>query len=282
MKILTFDIEEWFHILDNKSTENELQWNKYETRIHKNVDRILEFLVLKKLNATFFIVGWIAEKYPEVVKKIDELGFEIGSHTHMHQLVYRQTKHQFSEDIKKSIYILESITNKKVTSFRAPGFSITEKNKWAFEVLYENGIKKDSSVFPSHRSHGGFPSYGITSPSRLSYNGIELKEFPISTFSFFNNNFIYSGGGYFRVSPYPLINFLSKKSDYIMAYFHPRDFDSDQPVIPNLTTFRRFKSYVGISSCMLKLNKWVDEFDFTDLRVADNSFDWDIAPIVKV
>ena len=103
MKILTFDIEEWFHILDNTSTKNELQWNNYEERIHKNMDKIFNLLQKHNLKATFFVVGWIAKKYPSIIKKIDRLGYEIGSHTHMHQLMYNQTKTEVEKDLKKSI-----------------------------------------------------------------------------------------------------------------------------------------------------------------------------------
>ena len=127
MKILTFDIEEWFHILDNYSTKKELQWIKYEERIYRNMDKIFGLLHDNKLKATFFVVGWIAEKYPSIIKKIDNLGHEIGSHTHYHQLMYNQSKSQIEKDLKKSISTLENITGKKVKYFRAPGFSITEK-----------------------------------------------------------------------------------------------------------------------------------------------------------
>ena len=127
MKILTFDIEEWFHILDNKSTKTETNWNRYEERINQNMDKIFQFLKINNLKATFFVVGWIAEKYPQIVKKIDSLNFEIGSHTYYHQLMYEQSRKEISEDLIKSIDIIEQITGKKVQYFRAPGFSITEK-----------------------------------------------------------------------------------------------------------------------------------------------------------
>ena len=282
MNILTFDVEEWFHILDNQSTKTETEWLKYEVRIHQNMERIFQFLTKHNLSATFFVVGWIAKKYPEVVKKIDKLGFEIGSHTYMHQLMYEQSPREVEEDLKQSIYVLEDLTGKKVRSFRAPGFSITKKNKWAFEVLASQGITHDCSVFPAGRAHGGLPSYKEAVPSRLICNGVELKEFPINTTCVFGNSWIFSGGGYFRLSPYPFVKKWSKKSDYIMTYFHPRDFDPDQPIIKELSLTRKFKSYVGLKSCMTKLNKWVGEFDFIDLKTADMLIDWDQVPIIKI
>ena len=283
MKILTFDIEEWFHILDNKSTKTETNWNKYEERINQNMDKIFQFLKINNLKATFFVVGWIAEKYPHIVKKIDSLNFEIGSHTYYHQLMYEQSRKEISEELIKSIDIIEQITGKKVQYFRAPGFSITEKNKWAFEVLINNGITHDCSVFPASRAHGGIPSYKLAIPSRLIYNGLELKEFPINTTKLlFNNDWIYSGGGYFRLTPYNLIKYWSSKSDYIMTYFHPRDFDPDQPMIKELSNFRKFKSYVGLKSSMKKLNRWVNDFEFIDIKKADETINWKKVPVVKL
>ena len=282
MKILTFDIEEWFHILDNKSTKTETNWNRYEERINQNMDKIFQFLKINNLKATFFVVGWIAEKYPHIVKKIDSLNFEIGSHTYYHQLMYEQSPKEISEDLIKSIDIIEQITGKKVQYFRAPGFSITEKNKWAFEVLINNGITHDCSVFPASRAHGGIPSYKLAIPSRLIYNGLELKEFPINTTKLLFNDWIYSGGGYFRLTPYNLIKYWSSKSDYIMTYFHPRDFDPDQPMIKELSNFRKFKSYVGLKSSMKKLNRWVNDFEFIDIKKADETINWKKVPIVKL
>ena len=282
MNILTFDIEDWFHILDNKKSKTENDWSSYESRIHKNTDIILELLEKNNLKATFFILGWIAKKHPEIVKKIYDLGFEIGSHTHMHQLVYSQNYYEFYSDVEMSIKILEDITGNKVESFRAPGFSIMEKNKWAFEVLYKLGIRKDSSIFPASRAHGGFPAYNCSRPSLISYNGHVLKEFPINTFNLFGNPIIFSGGGYFRICPYFLIKMLSSSSDYIMSYFHPRDFDFNQPILPGLSRFRRFKSYVGLKDSKLKLDKWLNDFSFIDLKTADQNIQWENSKLVEL
>ena len=282
MKILTFDIEEWFHILDNDSTKTLREWSNFESRIHTNMDKIFDLLEKSNLKATFFVVGWIAEKYPEIIKKIDSFGSELGSHTNMHQLMYEQNRAEVKEDLLKSIDILQSITGKKVTSFRAPGFSITEKNKWVLEVLAENGITHDSSIFPAGRAHGGFPSYSIAKPSIIELNGYKLKEFPINTASILSKKWIYSGGGYFRLTPYSLIKYWSKSSNYIMTYFHPRDFDPGQPMIKELSLSRKFKSYVGLSNCMHKLEKWTTDFKFTDLEEADKSIDWSNAPRIKL
>ena len=282
MKILTFDIEEWFHILDNDSTKTEKNWVNYESRIHQNMERIFDVLETTNTKASFFVLGWIAEKYPEIVRAISDKGYEIGSHTTMHQLVYQQDKNQFQSDVERSIKSLEDISGEKVKMFRAPGFSITEKNKWAFEVLFELGIEIDSSVFPAKRAHGGLPNYGTAKPSILQYNGVQLKEFPINTQTILGKTIIYSGGGYFRVIPYFLLKKWTIEDDYIMSYFHPRDFDPSQPMIQSLSLLRKFKSYSGLKNAESKLEKWLTDFDFLDIKSADNQIDWGTTKIVNL
>jgi polysaccharide deacetylase family protein (PEP-CTERM system associated) len=282
MKILTFDIEEWFHILDNESTKTETHWLGYESRIQENIDRIFSILATSNSKATFFVVGWIAQQYPSIVRQITDLGFEIGSHTHMHQLVYDQDEESFRQDVDRSIKTLEDISGKKVCMFRAPGFSITEKNKWAFEVLFDLGITIDSSVFPMGRAHGGMASYGVAKPSILEYNGVRLKEFPINTHSVLAKSFIYSGGGYFRILPYSILKKWTEDDDYVMSYIHPRDLDPGQPVIKELRPFRKFKSYVGLKTAEYKLKKWLKDFHFIDIEMADQEIDWSLVQKVKL
>ena len=282
MKILTFDIEEWFHILDNKNTKSISEWNKFDSRIQLGMDIIYDILDNSNCSATFFVVGWMAEKYPNIIREISNRGFEIGSHTHSHQLAYEQDRKTFYNDVEKSIKTLEDCTGKKITSFRAPGFSITKKNKWSFEILYELGITKDCSVFPASRAHGGLPSYKTGMPSIIEYNGIRLKEFPINTHNILGKPFIFSGGGYFRLLPYKIIENLTHQSNYVMTYFHPRDFDIEQPIVPGLSPTRLFKSYIGIKKCKPKLERLLNNFDFIDLHQADLSINWNKVPVVKL
>jgi polysaccharide deacetylase family protein (PEP-CTERM system associated) len=282
MKILTFDIEDWFHILDNKETKSSSEWIKFDSRIRLGMDLIYDVLEKTEKSATFFVVGWMAEKYPEIIREISDRGFEIGSHTHLHQLAYEQDRKTFYNDVEKSIKTLEDCTGEKVSSFRAPGFSITKTNKWAFEILHELGVTKDSSVFPAGRAHGGLPSYRSALPSIIEYNGIKLKEFPINTHTILGKPFIFSGGGYFRLLPYKIIENWTNQSNYVMTYFHPRDFDIHQPIVPGLSLPRRFKSYVGIKNCKSKLEKWLRSFDFIDLNQADQKINWNHVPKIKL
>ncbi len=170
--------------------------------------------------------------------------------------------------------LLESITGKKVRAFRAPGFSFTTANTAFFEILLEAGIEVDCSVFLAPRAHGGFAGFGADGPARVCVNGRHLAEFPIRPFQLGNRPVVFSGGGYFRLLPYWAIRWFTRKSSYVMTYFHPRDFDPGQPLLHGLTWQRRFKTYVGLDSAFGKLRRLLTEFNFTDLRTAEQSVDW--------
>ena len=169
MKILTFDIEDWFHVLDNPETSNPKNWKNLPSRLEAGVDRIISILSKTNQPATFFCLGWIGEKYPEVVKKIVNSGIHLASHSYNHQLAYEQSKDQFKEDLWKSIDVLQQVSGKKIDTYRAPGFSITSKNLWAFEIISNMGIKTDCSIFPANRAHGGIPEYSSSLPSIINY-----------------------------------------------------------------------------------------------------------------
>jgi len=283
MNILTFDIEEWFHILDHEATKTEAEWSGFPSRIHRNIDRILSILDDHNQLATFFCLGWVARNYPEVVRKIAAAGHEIASHSDRHQLAYEQTPAAFVSDLADSLAALSDLTGKPIDTYRIPGFSLTVQNQeWVFEALLNAGIRIDCSVFPAARSHGGLPQFSEETPTQIKSNGQLLHEFPINTVPFLGRRLVFSGGGYFRLFPYSLIRRFMHDSDYVMTYFHPRDFDPDQPVIPDLSMVRRFKSYYGLSGCELKLRRLLGDFDFLTVGQANEHVDWDSVSIVSI
>ena len=282
MNIMTFDIEEWFHLLDFDATRSEAEWDRYEVRIHGNVDRILGILDETDTKATFFIIGWVAKKYPEVVKRIAEK-YQIGTHTMSHQLVWQQKPEAFRQDVDASLKLLQDITGQPVVCFRAPGFSIRKSEAWAFEILAELGIRYDCSVFPAHHAHGGMPSYGKAVPSIIRHGNMEMMEFPVNVKEIAGRPVIFSGGGYFRLFPYPLIKRWSRESgDYLLSYIHPRDLDGGQPMLEGLPLARKFKSYVGLRGAADKLRKYLSDFDFVDVKTAAGMVDWSKAPVVSI
>ena len=274
MNILTFDIEEWFHLLDCDATRTENEWKNYEVRIYDNVERILRILEDTDTKGTFFIIGWVAKTYPDLVRKISEK-YQIGCHTMSHQLVWQQTPQEFRADVEEGVKMLEDITGKKVECFRAPGFSIRESEAWAFEILAELGIKYDCSVFPAVDAHGGMPSYPKAAPGIIEYNGIRMKEFPVGFKTIAGRHIMFSGGGYFRLLPYTLIKKWTEESEaYLLSYIHPRDLDAGQPMIKSLPAVRKFKSYVGLKGAEQKLRRWLTDFSFVDITTADSAIDW--------
>ena len=274
MNILTFDIEEWFHcdfISDDKN------WLNYEVRIHRNTDFILDVLSNYNRKATFFILGWIAEKYPEIVKKIHAKGHEIGCHSMKHKLVHKMTPNQFREDTNRALNEIEQILGEKVIMYRAPAFSITKDTTWAFEILNEFGITHDASIFPAKHDYGGFPSFKDAKPSIIEINGIFMKEFPMNVRKIINKPIVFSGGGFFRLIPYNIIRRWTADSDYIMTYFHPRDFDEDQPMLKHLPIMRKFKSYYGLKKSGAKFDKFVSDFKTTSILEVSEKYNWNMA-----
>jgi len=283
VNILTFDIEEWFHLLDHPSTRSEKQWVKFESRIEENLDRILLMLSDNDAKATFFCLGWIAENYPNLIKKIANSGYEIACHSSMHQLAYDQSKREFQEDLIKAKRNIEDASGVDVGCYRIPGFSLVDDNLWALEILSEEGFEVDCSVFPAARGHGGLPSFKNEGPTLIELpNEKNLKELPLNTISFLGNRLVFSGGGYFRLFPYPILKHFFQKSNYVMTYFHPRDFDPKQPVIKDLSPLRKFKSYYGLGNAENKLRRLMRDFDFIDVKTAVKKIDWNETPKIKI
>jgi polysaccharide deacetylase family protein (PEP-CTERM system associated) len=282
MKILTFDIEDWFHIIQKYPDDILDKWDNYEVRIHHSMDMIFKVLEDNNVKATFFILGYIARKHPEIVKKIHNLGYEVAAHSDMHKAAYLQSREEYKKDLTDCINSLENITGEKVLSYRAPGFSIKKQNVSAFEVLNELGIKYDASIFPATREDGGFDDFSESTPSIIKYKGIKIKEFPMSINTAFGRRFTVTGGGYFRFFPYRWMRNMIENSDYTMTYFHPRDFDPKQPMLDGLSLKRKFKSYYNLSKSYIKFKQMIHDFDFIDMRSANNLIDWENVPIVDL
>jgi peptidoglycan-N-acetylglucosamine deacetylase len=279
MNLLTFDIEEWFHCDFISGTRN---WSNYQVRIYENTDFILNTLSKYNRKATFFILGWVADKHPDIVKKIYDEGHEIGCHSMKHELVHRFNPQQFKEDTQNALNVIEQVTGEKVIMYRAPAFSITKDTPWAFEILNELGITHDASVFPAKHDYGGFPSFGNSEPSIIETNGVFIKEFPINTLKILNQSFVFSGGGFFRLFPYYLIKKWTTESDYVMTYFHPRDFDNGQPMLQHLPLMRKFKSYYGLKGSGAKFDRYLSEFNTTSVLEVSKNFDWNNAKKISI
>jgi len=266
--IMSIDVEEWFHILDLTTLPNFQEWNQLENRIEKNFTNMLEGFESDGIKATCFFLGWVAERYPHLVKRAAEAGHEIASHGYSHTLIYSQTQEQFREDITKAKKIIEDVSGQEVLGYRAPGFSITEKTPWALEELVRAGYKYDSSYFPGYRSFGGLSTSPLD-PHQIKTPAGPIMEFPISAYPVFGKNICFFGGGYLRLFPYWLIKKMMKKVHRagrpVNVYIHPREIDPTHPRIP-MNPKRKFQTYVNLKTTKGKLDSLGDDFEFTNFK----------------
>lgn len=282
IKILTFDLEEWFHVFEDHNN-NISSWKTFRRRLPYCIDSILDLLEEFNIKATFFCIGWIAETYPEVIKNIASRNYEIATHSYYHKLAHTQKYNEYKKDLIDSIKILEDLTRYGIKTYRAPGFSVTEDNLWIFDILIENGIERDCSIFPVERRFGGLNRFNLNGPFILKRQTGSLQEFPMnfSRIPLINKKFIFSGGGFFRIIPYSILRSLFSHSDYVMTYFHARDFDKGQP-FNELAFQRRMKSRVGVDQSLDKLKKILGEFKFFDVAEASQLIDWDKAKQIEI
>jgi polysaccharide deacetylase family protein (PEP-CTERM system associated) len=261
--IFSIDVEDWFHILELESTPDLNEWAGLESRIEYNFLKMLDILEEKNVRATCFFLGWIAEKFPHLVKEASKRKHEIASHGYAHQIIHTQTESQFLDDISKAKSILEDICGIEVVGYRAPGFSITPETAWAFTQLAKAGYKYDSSLFPAKRGHGYFLNAKLC-PFKIV--DLDLYEFPITVASVLSKGICFFGGGYLRLFPYLLIKKMAQKiareNRPVIYYIHPREIDINQPRI-DMNIRRRFKSYVNLKTTESKLRKIITNNDFS-------------------
>ena len=269
---LSFDIEDWFQVENLKEAVSRNEWDSCDLRVVQNTRRILEILDRHQTRATFFVLGWVAEKCPALVKEIAGAGHEIASHGYGHELIYKLTPEEFHSDILRSKKSLESISGKSVCGYRAPSFSIVPETKWAFDILKDTGFLYDSSIFPtSFHNRYGFNG-ASSSPFRYD-NG--LVEIPLSTYSFCRVNFPVGGGGYFRLFPYFVFrNFLKKLNNQgksAVLYLHPWELDAHQPRMKIRFNYR-LRHYINLEKTEWRLGKLLKEFKFVNLNEMVNRF----------
>lgn len=262
---ITIDVEDWYQSLENINFQD---WHKYESRIAQNVERVLGILSGHNIKATFFILGYIAEKNPQVIKMISAEKHEIGTHGYSHRLVYNLAKDEFAQELRKSIDIIENLTGEKVLGHRAPAWSITEKSKWALDIILEEGLVYDSSMSPFVTYLYGIRGLNKMPHVILEKNSKALYEFPLSTISILNNELPAGGGFFTRLYPYWFLKYAFKKvnsSGYpVIFYFHPWDLDVKQPRLK--LPFRMRRHYYNLKTTEGKLKQLLADFKFAPIR----------------
>ena len=258
---LTIDVEDYFQVSAFAPYIRRDEWDARECRIERNVGRILELLSQRDIKATFFTLGWVAERYPQLVRAIVAGGHELASHGYGHERASDLSRDAFTQDVTRAKKMLEDLGGKPVLGYRAPSFSIGTANLWAFDVLAEAGYSYSSSVYPIKHDH-----YGMPDSPRFAYrlaNG--LLEVPVTTLRMMNRNLPSSGGGYFRLLPYALSRWMLRKvnredRESAVFYFHPWEIDPGQPRIAGIDARTRFRHYVNINRTEGRLQSLMQDF----------------------
>jgi polysaccharide deacetylase family protein (PEP-CTERM system associated) len=258
---LTIDVEDYFQVSAFAPYIQRSQWETQECRVERNVQRILALLAQSQTQATFFTLGWVAQRYPQLVRDIVAQGHELASHGYGHERASDLDRAAFKQDVESAKKILEDIGGVAVQGYRAPSFSIGKNNLWAFDELLAAGYRYTSSVYPIAHDHYGMPDWPrFAQPVREG-----LLEVPVTTLRKFNRNFPSSGGGYFRLLPYALSRWMiqqvnAQDRQAAIFYFHPWEIDAGQPRVPGIDAKTRFRHYVNIGRMDDRLQQLLADF----------------------
>jgi polysaccharide deacetylase family protein (PEP-CTERM system associated) len=276
LNALTIDVEEHFQVQAFETVVDRSAWDLYPSRVVANTHRILRLLAEHGVCATFFVLGWIADRHPDLVREIAASGHEIATHGYWHELVYRQTPHEFAADLSQSLDAIGRACNGfngsnglQPAGYRAPSFSITNQSLWALDIVGDHGISYDSSIFPL----AAHDRYGIHNANRFANKmRAGLWEFPVSTIRLGKQNWPVAGGGYFRLLPLRItrmaIRQLNVQGHPAVIYLHPWELDPNQPGIRGAPLLSRFRHYVNLSKTESRLRVLLNEFALAPMREA--------------
>jgi len=258
---MTIDVEDYFQVGAFADLIPRDAWDTYECRVERNIDLILGLLDEAGATATFFTLGWIAERYPTMVRRIAESGHEVASHGFGHQRATDQVRPAFAADIKLAKAVLEDIAGAEVIGYRAPNFSVGPGNDWAFDCMVEAGYRYSSSLYPIRHDH-----YGVPDAPRFAHEVRPgLTEIPVATVRLFGKNLPAGGGGYFRLLPYPISRWSIRRINAVdrmpaMFYFHPWEVDPEQPRVVTPGAKAKFRHYVNLQRMAGRLRSLLSEF----------------------
>ncbi len=263
---MTIDVEDWYHSITSIPFN---QWHKYEDRVEKCTTKILNILKTFQTKATFFCLGYIAEKNPKLIEAIQKDGHEIGTHGFAHQLVYDLTPDEFRKDLTKSVKILEQITGEKIIGYRAPYWTITKNSYWALDIIADEGLKYDASIYPIKTYMYGIPDSPIYPYEIDLAQNKKLLEIPPTVVKFFGRRVPVAGGFYLRVLPYKFVKFSLRKINSIdkpaVVYLHPPEIDPDKPKL-KLPPRESFLHYYNLDTIETKLTNLLQDFEFSTIK----------------
>jgi polysaccharide deacetylase family protein (PEP-CTERM system associated) len=267
---LTVDVEDYFHVSAFSECIDQKDWDSYPLRVENNTRRLLDLFDQHSVKATFFVLGWVAERTPGLVREIAARGHEVACHGYSHQLVYNQSPGIFREETIRSKTLLEDIIQAPVIGYRAASYSITGRSLWALDIIADAGFEYDSSIFPVRHDRYGIPDASVYPHRMKTPNGSWLVEFPLSTARIFGFRLPVAGGGYFRLYPYRLTRaglerINSGENKPFIFYLHPWEIDHEQPRI-KASWLSRFRHYNNLGRCESRLRKLMTDFSFTTAR----------------
>ncbi|MGH7515129.1 MAG: XrtA system polysaccharide deacetylase [Gemmatimonadales bacterium] len=265
--VMSVDVEDWFCVYNLSRLVPYADWAKCESRVEHNTVRLLDLFRKHEVEATFFVLGWVADRFPDLVREIEREGHEIASHGFSHRLLTFMSPQEFRADLQRSLEVLAKVTSQEVHGFRAPSFSLTRKTLWAVDILKETGIRYDSSVFPV----GFHPEYGMVDadlrPHQLAPG---LTELPMSVAEVFGRRIPCSGGGYFRLYPYAMTRWLMRRCNEqgraVIFYLHPWEVDPEQPRVSGMSWSTRLRHYTNLAETEERLERLLGDFTFTSAR----------------
>jgi polysaccharide deacetylase family protein (PEP-CTERM system associated) len=264
---LTIDVEDYFHVSAFRHFVPYAEWDHMESRVEPNTHKVLELLEEFRLHATFFVLGWVAERYPPLIRAIQAAGHELGCHSYAHRLVYELSPDEFRTDTRRALRAIEDVAGLPVRAYRAPSFSITARSLWALEILLELGFTVDSSIFPARNWLYGIPN-APRQPFRIRINGSDLLEFPPATLKIVGRNTPATGGAYLRLLPYRFQELalagMADRGEPIVLYFHPWELDPAQPRLAARLGPKSYH-YVGLNRTEERLRRLFRAFPFGKL-----------------
>jgi polysaccharide deacetylase family protein (PEP-CTERM system associated) len=270
LNAFSVDVEDYFQVGAFEDTISRDAWDGFEPRVERNTRRLLDLCGEHGVKGTFFVLGWVAERWPELVRDIQRAGHELGTHGQDHRRVTRMTPDEFREDVRRSKRTIEDVAGVEVIGYRAPNYSIVRETLWAVDVLAEEGFRYDSSIFPIRHDRYGIPDFPRFPRPLRGENGTALHEFPISTIRLAGMNLPFVGGGYLRHFPLPFIRWGMRRVNGMerrpaIVYIHPWELDPDQPVQP-VGVFKRFRHYRNLGRTEERLAKLFSEYHFASCR----------------
>ncbi len=263
--VVSVDVEDYFHAEAMASVVQRSEWDKCACRVEGNTQRLLDLFASHQIQATFFVVGWVAERYPSLVREIAAAGHELACHSYWHRLIYKLDPKDFREDTQRAKDVIEQIAGQPIHGYRAPTYSIVASSLWALQILVELGFTYDSSIFPIHHDRYGIPS-APRAPFRIKTPAGPLMEYPLTTFRIWNRSMPVAGGGYLRLLPQWYTRFGIRRARReglpIIAYVHPWEIDPDQPRLSG-TFVSRLRHYTNLSKTYVRLSDMLREGTFT-------------------